>query len=158
MGCPARAGPRPRVGPDDLDECEPKNAAAGQRLRWVASSATNDLGEYRVPGLHPGNYYVSVAPRLPDLPCLAAKAGIKEAKPGFPGRIYGMTFYPGASDAMQAVPVRVEPGLDLKGIDFTLMPAHAVAVRGKVEMNFQVLAVRSATTAQSAGKSRPRPY
>jgi len=132
----------------------PGRGDAGQRLRWVASSATNDLGEYRVPGLHPGNYYVSVAPRLPDLPCLAAKAGIKEAKPGFPRRIYGMTFYPGASDAMQAVPVRVEPGLDLKGIDFTLLPAHAIAVRGKVEMNFQGLASATISLAR-AGLAAP---
>jgi hypothetical protein len=99
-------------------------------LRRAASSATNDLGEYRVPGLAPGNYYVSVTPRLPDLPCAAA----------FPRQVYGMTFYPGATDATQAVPVRLEAGLDLNGIDFTVLPARAWKVRGKVGMDFEGVA------------------
>lgn len=118
----------------------PRRDKVDQPVRRVARGATNDLGEYRVAGLSPANYYVSVEPSLPDLPCSLAKTEAREATPGYPKRIYGLTFYPGAVDAAEAVPVRVEAGLDLKGIDFTLLPVRAETVRGRVEMNFEKVA------------------
>jgi hypothetical protein len=125
-------------------------------LMRAASGVTNDLGEYRVAGLRPGNYYVSAAPRLPEMPCLGANADVKEAKPGFPKRIYGMTFYPEAPDTDEAVPLQVDPALDLKDVNFTLPPVRAQVLRGRVELNLTGVSSPTISLARPDLASPPR--
>src|SRR3954466_5554302 len=58
-----------------------------QRQHDSGNGTTNDLGEFRIPDLHPGRYTVLATPRR-DLPVLD---GAKSAQ----GEVYVSTYYPG---------------------------------------------------------------
>ncbi|MEO8371499.1 MAG: carboxypeptidase regulatory-like domain-containing protein [Candidatus Solibacter sp.] len=90
-----------------------------KQLSGVAGGNTNDLGEYRVFGLRPGRYYVTVTSRsnpvLPD--------GADD---------YVATYFPRTTDPTAAVPVDVTPGAQLRNIDVAMRKQSTVTVRGKV--------------------------
>jgi hypothetical protein len=46
--------------------------------------------------------------------------------------VFSSVFYPNGDDDSQAVPLRVNAGSELRGIDFSLMRTKAVRVRGRV--------------------------
>jgi hypothetical protein len=93
----------------------------GQRqLRPGAVVRTNDLGEYRLWGLNPGQHFV-----------------LAEYKPTRsatfqPGTGYLPTFYPSGLDAVHAVPIAIMGGDDFDGANVELQPAHTVHVRGHI--------------------------
>jgi len=91
---------------------------------------TNDLGEYRIYGLPPGSYYVS-ALYTENQRWITGRIAISgegaETNEG-----YVPTYYPGTSNESQAVPLEVRPGDELRGIDFALLAARAVRIRGRV--------------------------
>lgn len=104
-------------------------AREGRELVQVGADSSDDRGEYRVHGLAPGRYYVSAT--------LAAgwagsKATLQRKAEGEKEENYPLTFYPGTNDPSQAVPVEVRPGEEARAIDFTLIPARAVHIRGRV--------------------------
>ncbi len=80
-------------------------------------STTNDKGQFRIPHLAPGRYYVT------------ALAGVF-ADPGATGG-FAPTFYPGTTQVGAAQSVTVGPGQQVTGIDFTLEPVPTVSVSGK---------------------------
>lgn len=90
----------------------------------ISMSSTNDLGEYRIFGLTPGRYYVQ------------ARAGSSSLyAPGLPAtadRTYPPVYYPNAPDLDTATRVEVRAGAELGAINFTLRPARAVRIRGRV--------------------------
>lgn len=114
------------------------------KVAWegTASSGTNDLGEYRLSGLFPGQYRIVAipAPDFRDYESQHAKAG-----PGMSGNDanddgptasqpetrYPTTYYPGTYDAMQASTVALKAG-DEMPISLTLVPARTYRVRGIV--------------------------
>jgi hypothetical protein len=73
----------------------------GRTFNTVANSNTSDIGEYRLPELKPGRYWVSASPRtqgaMPNL-------GSNEALPATPELTYAVTFHPSTPDASTAVP------------------------------------------------------
>lgn len=75
------------------------NAGSRQRV-------TDDLGRYRLYGLLPGSYLVVAAT---DGPISGSR-----------GRGYAPVFYPGTTDAVEALPVVAELGRDLSAIDLVL--------------------------------------
>ena len=81
---------------------------------------TNDLGEYRLYGLAPGQYYVSASynPR---------RFGRQSPEAG-----YAAVYYPGSADPSRASALDLHAGDELPGIDFTLMPAKTFNVKGRV--------------------------
>jgi hypothetical protein len=90
----------------------------GQRLlRGSASGQTNDLGEFRLFGLSPGQYLVQAMPR-----------------PGGPKQVYLPVYYPGVSDAGRAAPIALHGGDAFSGVDISisLQPLRTFAVRGNV--------------------------
>jgi len=90
----------------------------GQRkLGAFASSRTNDLGEYRIYGLEPGQYCLSASYRPRNEP---------------PEGGYGTVYYPGSADPNRASALDLHPGDELPGIDFTLVPVKTFTVRGRV--------------------------
>ena len=111
---------------------------------------TNDLGEYRLYWLTPGDHYVSAIPN-------SRRGGLVQGiQGGFPGRggggggrggnfppvpnaaenqpddAYAATFYPGSIDPETAAPVRVGAATEVRGIDFVLRPTPTVKVSGRV--------------------------
>ncbi len=95
-------------------------AGGPPQMGTVAGAQTNDLGEYRLYGLEPGQYYV-VANYQNQRP------------PNEPSDdVYLPTFYPNTPDPAQAVTVQVRPGDDVPGINLSLTRVRGVRVRGHV--------------------------
>ena len=95
--------------------------ANGER-RLVGNTAgqTNDLGEFRLFGLSPGQYIVQATYR----PSQLRNAGGKEG--------YLPTFYPGVPDAGRAAPVTVKGGDEFSGVDINLQSSRTLTVKGHV--------------------------
>jgi len=84
------------------------------RKMWTsfAQKSTDDLGEYRIFWLFPGEYYVGVTPRAPG------------PVPG-PQDSWARTFYPGTTEPGSAMPVEVKDGDEAPGTDMTIRTASA---------------------------------
>jgi hypothetical protein len=93
---------------------------AGRRLMPSGRQATtNDIGEYRLFALAPGDYYVSATFRSNN-PFERA-----DDRSG-----YAPTYYPGTSDAATAQRVSVGIGQTLSDISISLMPTRTARVSG----------------------------
>ena len=95
----------------------------GERRLQIAgpSSMTNDLGEYRLFGLFPGQYYVSATLRNNNF-------GSESTEP----TTYAPTFFPGTGSSADAQRLIVAAGQTLSGINITLIPVIAARVSGTV--------------------------
>jgi len=93
----------------------------------VGTEATNDLGEYRLAGLFPGQYWIVAMPPVDfrdyEKP---EKSSAGETQPD---TRYLTTYYPGTYDSMQASAVALKAG-DEMPVNFTLVPARTYRVRG----------------------------
>jgi hypothetical protein len=92
-----------------------------------AQTVTDDLGNFRMPNLPPGSYYVS-AGGLIQHPMEAV--GLKQGPAG--GVHYRNTFYPGTSSLDEAQVLRVGPELTTNDIRFTIPTERNYAITGKV--------------------------
>jgi protocatechuate 3,4-dioxygenase beta subunit len=98
----------------------------------AGTEATNDLGEYRLAGLFPGQYWVVAMPP-PDFRDYEKQQ--EKSAPGDnqsvpqPDTRYVTTYYPGTYDAMQAVTLKAG---DEMPVNLTLVPARTYRVRGTV--------------------------
>lgn len=99
----------------------------------AGGTTTNDLGEYRLHGLVPGRYYLTVN-YTPRSTILAAAGGIHSGRAGESGveEAYAPTYYPGTNDPGRAAPLELRPGDEVRAVDFTLLPTRALRVRGRV--------------------------
>jgi len=110
------------------------------RNHWQQAGAerTNDLGEYRIAGLSPGNYFVSVTPP-PDFKSLIETSGNppawKSSSNGTSEKTtlvsYQTTYYPGTRDRGQAAPIQLHAGDDFP-VNFSLTPSPSLIIRGSV--------------------------
>jgi protocatechuate 3,4-dioxygenase beta subunit len=94
----------------------------GQR-HMVAAGAratTNDIGEYRIFGLTPGQYYVSAS----ESPALATLEGT-EARSG-----HAPTFYPGTTDVASASKLAVTAAQTVSDINIVLLRTPLATIRG----------------------------
>jgi hypothetical protein len=106
-------------------------SAYGRRVRAVASTLTNDRGEYRLARLHPGEYYVSAS--YSDIDQRLAKGDLKLtpnlSKPdeGLPPIYFGGAFNPNSS-----AKVVLRPDLDSTNIDIFLKEGKRFSVSGEI--------------------------
>jgi Carboxypeptidase regulatory-like domain len=95
----------------------------------TGNGTTNDLGEYRLAGLFPGQYWIVAMPPVDfrdyEKP---EKSSAGETRPD---ARYITTYYPGTYDAMQASAVALKAG-DEMPVNFTLVQARTYRVRGIV--------------------------
>jgi hypothetical protein len=82
-------------------------------LEVAVTAKTNDRGEYRLPGVLPGRYWVRANPQ---------QGGAK----------FAAAYHPGVSDIGAAMPIQVKPGDDVVAIDLRLSAAQAFKVRGRI--------------------------
>ncbi len=100
----------------------------------VGSAGTNDLGEYRLSGLFPGQYWIVATP-APDMRDYEKQP--EKSPPGDnqgearPDTRYVTTYFPGTYDGLQASAVTLKAG-DEMPVNFTLVPARTYRVRGIV--------------------------
>ena len=85
-------------------------------------ATTNDLGEFRLHSLAPGDYYIQASPR-PDPPNARSTSAPVVIAP---------TFYPGTTEAAVAQPVTIGGGATLSGIEIGLLRAPAYSIKGIV--------------------------
>ena len=85
------------------------------------TARTDDLGQYRIFGLMPGEYIVHAS--LREMPPGAREGAVEPT--GYPG-----TYFPGVADASQAQTVSVTIGQELSAIGFPLVPARFARVAG----------------------------
>lgn len=133
----------------------------GRRVLSVVQGArTNDLGEYRLFWMQPGQYVVSAVPsealRM-DGPMPAEMETALRAMPmpgggvgairlggnvvttmggspagGDTGETYLPVYYPGTTDAAGAASIDLRPGANYTGVDLTVAETRALRVRGRV--------------------------
>ncbi len=104
----------------------------------VGSAGTNDLGEYRLSGLFPGQYWIVAMP-APDMRDYEKQPEKSPAgdNPGEARSVarddtrYVTTYYPGTYDGLQASAVTLKAG-DEMPVNFALGPARTYRVRGIV--------------------------
>ena len=97
--------------PDGRRAMQPAFAAG------VRTATTNDLGEYRLYWIPPGDYY------------LVARDNAALGTIGF-APTYVTTYYPGTHEAAQAAAIKVPPGAELGGTSFTMSQTHTTNVTG----------------------------
>jgi hypothetical protein len=87
--------------------------------RMAEASRTNDLGEFRVFGLAPGDYIVAASPRPFGSDALSRT-------------MVSSTFYPGTSDPSAAQVLTVSAAQTISGIEFRTVMASTFKVSGVV--------------------------
>jgi len=80
---------------------------------------TNDIGEFRVYGLSPGQYYVSATLRNFNF---GTETNERSG--------YAPTFYPGTGNVAEAQRLAVAPGQTVPGINLTLLPIQTATISG----------------------------
>ena len=130
--------------------------ATGKRaLQPAASARTNDLGEYRLYWINPGRYFVNAnsarsfidlinsgasqaasQAQSPQAAQAASQAATLFGPASNPNEVtdtgFGLTFYPGTTDASRAIAVDLPSGGELRAIDFTLVRTQRVKLSGRV--------------------------
>jgi protocatechuate 3,4-dioxygenase beta subunit len=89
-------------------------------------ASTNDIGEYRLFGLEPGQYYVSARVLAQNVPTFTGN-GVEFAtdRTGF-----ASTFYPATADSASARALAVGVGQTISGIDIPLQPVRLATISG----------------------------
>ncbi|MCU1283902.1 MAG: hypothetical protein JWO13_252 [Acidobacteriales bacterium] len=105
-----------------------KRVASTQSTQTARVSITNDLGQYRLFGLTPGEYYLSAVDTGSRE--LTAYSGESEAT-DLPEPSYPPIFYPGTTQKQEASAVQLKPGEETR-IDFKLQRMKSVSVSGIV--------------------------
>jgi hypothetical protein len=92
-----------------------------QLVPMGSMATTPDTGEFRLWGLMPGQYVVSVTQR--DFAAMAQDASNDRFG-------YAPTYYPGTANGAEAQPITVRVGETVSGITMTLVPTRTASVSG----------------------------
>ena len=99
----------------------------GGRLVWAdqpPQARTNDEGEFRVPGLKAGTYYVAVDQSSGTV---LSQKGVPNARE----QVFTKIFYPSVSEMTAAAPIEIAPGAEVEA-SFTLSPEPVYRVSGNL--------------------------
>jgi len=93
--------------------------AGERRLQRAGQSAnTNDLGDYRIYGITPGQYFISATSRMSGFGDTSDRSS------------YVPTYYPGTTNTAEAQRLTILQGQTIAGINMTLLPIVASKVSG----------------------------
>lgn len=133
---------------DEFGEAMPDATVRALRSTWSngrrrlqatgRTAVTNDLGQYRLFGLPPGEYYVSAT--LSDTHvfqvemALAAVTRVRAGAASSPAPTsgYAPTYYPGTTTGAQAQRITLTIGQEMQSADFALSPVRLAKVSGTV--------------------------
>jgi hypothetical protein len=94
------------------------------------NSPTNDKGEYQIESVPAGKYYL-MARCFQSIPMPHAFVR-RDALAGVPRLTYPPLFYPASADLSGGTRVSLPAGTELTGIDFRMVSATGITVRGRV--------------------------
>jgi hypothetical protein len=135
---------------DEFGDALPDASVTAMRLTWTNGrrrlmptggriAQTNDLGQYRIYGLPPGDYYVSASLRgaaleLMDMEVMMVSGASTTAGPSAstPKSGYASTYYPGTPNATEAQKITLAAGQETASADFSLVPVRLARVSGLV--------------------------
>jgi hypothetical protein len=105
-----------------------RDMGMGRSLQQSSSSQIDEKGEYRISNLPSGKYYIQARcfKTIPLPHAFVRRASIMDV----PRLTYAPLFYPAAADPVSAAKVQASPGADISGVDFRMVPARGVTVRG----------------------------
>ena len=95
-----------------------QNVQGQRRLAPGRSTTTNDIGEFRLFGIAPGDIYVSATLNNWNWEDTNDRSA------------YGPTYYPGTSNPSEAQKLKIVPGQVLSGIDMIVRPVRAAKISG----------------------------
>lgn len=99
-----------------------------RRLTPSGGGQTDDLGNFRIFGLSPGDYYVSAGLRSQSM---GMNMGISGGNMSSNVEGYAATYYPGTPNATEAQRITVRVGRDATDVSFALTPTRLVTVSGR---------------------------
>jgi protocatechuate 3,4-dioxygenase beta subunit len=108
---------------------------AGGRRRLVPAGRTgqtNDLGQFRMYGLPPGDYYVSATLRNAETMMFDIMGPQGGPTGSNPGSGYAPTYFPGTTTPSEAQKITVAIGQEAHQTDFALMPVRLAKISGVV--------------------------
>lgn len=138
---------------DEFGEAVADAQVSAMRSSWVngrrrlqstgRTAQTNDLGQYRIYGLPPGEYYVSATLRAgSDMTFIDGAAGtfVTATTIGGPAGPtaseprsgYAPTYYPGTANGHEAQKISLAVAQDMSSADFALLPVRLARVSGTV--------------------------
>jgi protocatechuate 3,4-dioxygenase beta subunit len=111
-----------------------------RRLQPTGRTATtNDLGQFRIYGLSPGDYYVNGAFRGGDMMAMEiAMSTMAGASPSggptgsIPNSGYAPTYFPGTANGAEAQKITLAVGQEAQNTDFALLPVKLAKISGTV--------------------------
>ncbi len=124
-----------------------RSAWSGGRRKLQSTgrmAQTNDLGQYRIYGLPPGDYYVSATLRadamMMDMGMVAAMseargaamAGVMGPMGSNPNSGYAPTYFPGTTNGADAQRLTLAVGQEAQSTDFALLPVRLAKITGVV--------------------------
>ncbi len=107
----------------------------GGRRRMVATgriAQTNDLGQFRLYGLPPGEYFVSATLRGAEMLILEMLGSSGGPSGSGNSAGYAPTYFPGTATPTDAQKITVAAGQEIGGTDFALLPVRLAKVAGTV--------------------------
>jgi hypothetical protein len=99
------------------------------RIEATGSGQTDDRGQFRIYGLQPGNYYVSVSPPSDDG---AGRADRGRQDGGDLALSYAPTYYPGVSNLSAATQITLPLADEVSGLHLTMQLVPSARVSGIV--------------------------
>ena len=125
---------------DEFGEPVADATVAGMRMQYSSgkrrlvsagrSSTTNDLGQFRLFGLPPGEYYVSVTVRSFDSFMMDMFAGAGGPTGSNNNSGYAATYYPGTPNPAEAQRISLAVGQELASIDIQMQPLRLAKITG----------------------------
>jgi len=107
------------------------NASSQRILHTEGTARTDDRGEYRLYWITPGRYYVSAgAASGPNRPL--SPNGAPASPNEIPDQSFALTYFPGVRDASSAASIEVQPGSEVRGVDFIAPRQQLFSVRGRI--------------------------
>jgi len=101
----------------------------GRRLVPSGNGQSDDLGNYRIFGLTPGEYYVSAGLRSQGM--MGMNMGFAGSNMSSNVEGYAPTYFPGTANAGEAQRIIVRAGRDATDVSFALTPTRLVTVSGR---------------------------
>jgi protocatechuate 3,4-dioxygenase beta subunit len=108
---------------------QPSGRAGAAAMRLIPAPGggqTNDLGEFRIAGLAPGEYYVAAMPRA------GSPFGGAAVTPTANGTAHTTTYYAGTIDQATAQTITIAAGETVDNIVFSLQSVPAFRISGRV--------------------------
>ena len=120
-----------------------RSAWSGGRRRLQSTgrtATTNDLGQFRIYGLSPGDYYVNAMFRGGDMMAMEIAMAAVTGGPGAgagpvgsnPNSGYAPTYFPGTANGAEAQKITLAVGQEAQNTDFALLPVRLAKITGTV--------------------------